>query len=112
MNTAHDLVAEFFNPEAQMTLGQSVVLSSIIRASGDSPNVLVFGCGNDSLLWMKCNFQGHTLFIEDNRKWAKIAKQNAPAMNIEVADYAGRTVADSFPIDEAELSKFPVPECL
>jgi glucuronoxylan 4-O-methyltransferase len=37
-------------------------------------NMLVFGCGHDSKLWHKANAGGRTLFIEDKRRWVRLAR--------------------------------------
>ncbi len=39
---------------------------------------LVFGLGNDSILWSKANRNGETVFLEDNQSWMRdILKRNS-----------------------------------
>ena len=43
-----------------------VIADAVVRRS--PCNVLVFGTGYDSELWMKCNARGQTVFLEDSEK--------------------------------------------
>jgi glucuronoxylan 4-O-methyltransferase len=49
-----------------------VEIEAIIAAVEDRPggSLLVFGCGNDSLLWERVNSAGRTVFIEHHPQWA------------------------------------------
>ena len=47
-------------------------LRAVIAAIRSRPgrSLLVFGCGNDSVLWEKVNGEGETAFLEDDADWA------------------------------------------
>jgi hypothetical protein len=45
-------------------------------------NVLIFGCGHDSLMWSDLNRGGRTLFVENVPKWSEQAR----AAKLEVID--------------------------
>ena len=44
-------------------------------------NILIFGTGNDSELWILANQDGRTVFLENQQRWIDVAKGNFP--NIE-----------------------------
>jgi hypothetical protein len=99
-----------YDPDMQMTAGQVFAVASAIAACRPKPNVLIFGCGNDSPLWHDINDDGFTLFLENDAKWLERTKERFPQLKIEKVSYEGRTVADSLPIDEKALAEFAVPE--
>lgn len=39
-------------------------------------NLLVFGVGRDSSLWIDTNAEGRTVFVEDVKKWADYAREH------------------------------------
>jgi glucuronoxylan 4-O-methyltransferase len=53
-------------------------------------NLLIFGLGRDSALWMKCNQGGNTLFLENKKEWIKVAKEKTPGINILKVKYSTR----------------------
>jgi len=50
--------------------------------------VLVFGLGNDSLLWSVANAGGKTTFIEDSAYWHKVILERFPDLDACLTSYA------------------------
>lgn len=50
-------------------------------------NMLVFGVGRDSSLWIKLNGQGTTVFLEDNPIWFEHVTQEIPLINAHFITY-------------------------
>ena len=50
-------------------------------------NMLVFGVGRDSDLWIKLNNRGTTVFLEDNPMWLNLITQNIPEINAHLVTY-------------------------
>ncbi len=61
----------------------------IANAIGEFPrcNLLVFGMGNDSQLWMDINARGRTAFLEDNRDWYNRVMETCPAAEACLVTY-------------------------
>jgi len=57
------------------------------RAPG---NVLVFGLGRDSGIWMQANGTGKTVFLEDALPWIEIARKAQPDIDIHHVRYGTR----------------------
>lgn len=107
-----DLIERHYDPQTQISTGQAQVIGAALAAAGPAAKFLVFGCGNDSVLWQSLNAGGTTLFVEDNVKWIRTTKRRLPHLWIEPIDYADRKVGTSLPVDEAALATYPVPEIL
>lgn len=45
-------------------------------------NLLVFGVGRDSSLWMDANDGGRTVFVEDVRRWADYAREHVEGIMV------------------------------
>ncbi|KAL3502357.1 hypothetical protein ACH5RR_036806 [Cinchona calisaya] len=43
-------------------------------------NFLVFGLGNDSLMWSMLNYGGRTVFLEESEAWMEEVKKHMPSM--------------------------------
>jgi hypothetical protein len=82
-----DLVAR--NP-CQMSVEEYCVVWDEIARKRPC-RLLVFGCGNDSGLWLRANHGGHTTFIEHNREWAEKTAKNLAALPLE-CDFAIKVV--------------------
>jgi len=68
----------------------SVVEYALIAAtlSHKTPcNMLVFGMGRDSSLWITINEQGTTIFLEDNQEWFDRISQENPQINAYLVTY-------------------------
>lgn len=50
-------------------------------------NLLIFGIGKDSSIWMEINKEGRTIFIEDNPELFNWAKENHPGIVAYLVDY-------------------------
>lgn len=50
-------------------------------------NLLVFGTGFDSELWLQCNHGGLTVFIEDSQEWIDKLESSVPTVNVEHVGY-------------------------
>lgn len=58
-------------------------------------NFLVFGLGNDSLMWSMLNYGGRTVFLEENEKWMQEVKKYMPSMEAYHVNY------DTYKVTEA-----------
>ena len=43
-------------------------------------SLLVFGMGNDSILWFEANRGGQTLFVEDDSYWDRVIRERHPSL--------------------------------
>lgn len=50
-------------------------------------NVLVFGVGRDSTLWLDANDGGTTVFLEDVAEWADFARKEVPGIEVHDVRY-------------------------
>ena len=77
----------------QWQLSASEYLHISETVSTRSPcNLLVFGVGNDSELWLAANRGGRTLFLEDSAEWIAVVRGRgyAPAPDIRRCRYTSR----------------------
>jgi len=51
-------------------------------------NLIVFGLGEESLLWHKLNEGGNTVFLEDDIEWTNKIKNQNPELNIVQVEYS------------------------
>jgi glucuronoxylan 4-O-methyltransferase len=65
----------------QCTAEEYSYLANLI-AGRRGVNLLVFGAGNDSSLWLLANQKGRTLFLEDSAAWLNQVKRKL--LNIEI----------------------------
>lgn len=74
-------------------------------------NMLVFGVGRDSSLWLTANREGTTVFLESDPAWATTVRAQDPDIVIHAVRYRGRRIlwpwARAFP---AALSMTALPE--
>jgi hypothetical protein len=110
--TPFQAIDAFHTPDTLISPGQAFAIGSAIAASGEKPNVLVFGCGNDTALWCAMNENGYVLFLENNAGWLERTRQRFPHAKIEPIAYGDTTVATSLPISEDKLAAVPVPEAV
>lgn len=78
------------NPD-QMRVAEYRLIAETI-ASKSPCNVLVFGVGNDSELWVLSNAGGTTLFVEDCQDWIDHVRMRFPQHSLQVYrhEYATR----------------------
>lgn len=53
-------------------------------------NVLVFGAGNDSALWLHANRGGRTVFLESSFHWTQRVKLKHPEADVRAVSYGTR----------------------
>ena len=53
-------------------------------------NLLVFGVGRDSQLWLRANPEGECVFVEHHPKWIAFAREQVPEINICQVEYDTR----------------------
>lgn len=59
-------------------------------ASRRGCNFLVFGCGNDSTLWLRANQLGRTVFLESSFFWSQQLKLQESDVDIRAVSYGTR----------------------
>jgi glucuronoxylan 4-O-methyltransferase len=50
-------------------------------------NMLVFGVGRDSPLWMTTNAPGKTVFLENKERWVQVARELSPGIEVHRVRY-------------------------
>ena len=85
MSTAaiRDLVAR--NPGQATVEEYQVVHETVV--SRHPCNLLVFGAGRDSSLWIAANAGGTTVFLEDAAAWAENVRKDIPGITIHTVRY-------------------------
>jgi uncharacterized protein (TIGR01627 family) len=79
-----DLVAKV--RDTQMTRTEYKFISDTIY-SIESPNVLIFGTGYDSNLWINSNRNGRTVFLEPDLTWVNHSKTHSPDIDVRHVHY-------------------------
>ena len=80
-DTIQSLVEQ--NPN-QMSFDEYVYIYELIKSKSGC-NLLIFGLGRDSELWLDVNKNGKTIFLEDNTEWIntvniQMKNLNSPGM--------------------------------
>ena len=75
-----DLCRPYCSPH-QMSLHEYVEITHVINQRSPC-NVLIYGLGNDSDLYMKINPEGNNIFVETDREWIQKASKKVPVDNI------------------------------
>jgi glucuronoxylan 4-O-methyltransferase len=73
------------NP-GQMTYDEYRLIANIISTRKPC-NLLVFGVGRDSKLWLDINRSGYTVFLEDSEYWLNMIKNQNPPLNGYLVKY-------------------------
>jgi len=68
-------------------------------------NLLVFGLGRDSNLWLDANLGGKSVFLEDNQQWIKAAQSHMRNLNKQI-DIRHITYSDTGYDAERLLSEY------
>ncbi len=55
---------------------------AVLRAIRQPMNLLVFGAGNDSILWHWANLEGRVTFLEDDPLWLKRIHEERPGLEL------------------------------
>ena len=68
---------------------QPTELRLIVKAITSRPgcSLLIFGCGNDSVLWEKVNRNGTTAFLEDDPEWLELARSRLTTAEAHLVRY-------------------------
>ena len=75
----------------------------------DDSDLLVFGVGNDSRLWIDAN-DGETLFIEDSLEWSNKIKEKNPDIKIVNFEYPRRIREWKTLLEDESQLDIPVPD--
>lgn len=76
------------NP-GQCTEREYSYIWTLIRKSAPS-NILIFGIGRDSSLWLAANPGGRTVFLEDDERWIREVWPTIPSADIRPIQYGTR----------------------
>lgn len=79
-----DLVAS--NPGQLSVKEYSLIAETLLQKQ--PCNMLVFGVGRDSQMWMDLNSEGTTVFLEDNEEWVQRIQNKTPLIKIYLVKYA------------------------
>jgi glucuronoxylan 4-O-methyltransferase len=77
--------------------------------SVENSNLLIFGVGNDSRLWIGTN-DGETLFIEDDLEWSNKIREENPSINLVQFEYPRRIKEWRSLLDDESQLDIPIPE--
>ena len=108
-DTAKSMVPEGKSHAIQ--LGQQELLP-IVRAILAIPDcrLIVFGCGNDSLLWERVNAGGTTVILEDNPVWIERIRPQLSNTCIHKVDYGTRVEDWSRMLESGDALPLDLPE--
>jgi hypothetical protein len=109
MSSVSDIMESYYTPEIQ--LNKNIIediLKDIIVTYKQKTNLLVFGTGNDTLLWKNANIYGHTLFVEHDFSWFEKISIDFPE-DIMYHKYSNISVKSSKSMTLEDLKKFIVP---
>eukprot|EP00262_Sarcandra_glabra_P014294 TRINITY_DN4157_c0_g1_i1.p1 TRINITY_DN4157_c0_g1~~TRINITY_DN4157_c0_g1_i1.p1 ORF type:complete len:306 (+),score=44.80 TRINITY_DN4157_c0_g1_i1:538-1455(+) len=67
------------NITPQQTLKEISITSQVLQQKSPC-NFLVFGLGHDSLMWSTLNFNGRTVFLEEDKSWIDQITQRFPSL--------------------------------
>lgn len=107
-----DALAEHYCEDIQLAPQQIEMIANAVRGRAPGCRLLVFGLGRDAGMWQRLNADGCTVFVEDNDHWARHALQRQPDLQVLRVSYAGRTVADSLPVQSNTpevMAAWPLP---
>lgn len=100
---------ELYNKDILLSPAQAYVIAQQICMLDRQCNMLVFGCGNDSLMWHKLNCNGNTMFMETSPQWRDMILSKCPDLNILLYDVGKNTVSHSLNL---EIDLLPYPDAL
>ena len=89
----------------QLSINEYTYIAEVIQQNAPS-NVLVFGLGNDSILWHRINAAGKTVFLEHNPQWHQKILTKFPFLTCYFVQYHTKLsdwkmLLDRIPIDLA-----------
>ncbi len=71
--------------------------------------MLVFGMGNDSILWFEANRGGQTVFVEDDGYWDRVIRERHPSLRSVRVLYGTRAADWRGDIERAPALLLPAP---
>ncbi|MGB0542458.1 MAG: hypothetical protein ACPGPI_01990 [Longimicrobiales bacterium] len=69
------------NNPGQASAAEYMLVHGVIATQAPC-NLLVFGVGRDSSLWVDTNKGGHTVFVEDIKMWADYARNHVDGITV------------------------------
>ncbi|KAK9678535.1 hypothetical protein RND81_11G217900 [Saponaria officinalis] len=66
---------------------QEITLTARVLQQKSPCNFLVFGLGNDSLMWATLNYGGKTVFLEEHEEWIRQVKSEFPTLDSRHVEY-------------------------
>ncbi|ERM99646.1 hypothetical protein AMTRI_Chr11g101400 [Amborella trichopoda] len=77
------------NTTPQQTIKEISITSSVLLQKSPC-NFLIFGLGHDSLLWSSLNYNGRTVFLEEDKAWIQQITQKIPNLEAYHLQYTTR----------------------
>ena len=102
------LIENFYNKNIQLSM--TVIIKILKNIVNKNKKVLIFGLGNDSLLWYKANQEKNILFVENKLFYIK-KNQNINKKHIIKYDYKDITVQKSLD-NLVDVKKYRIPNKL
>lgn len=96
-----------YNLNIQLSRFQAQAISMAIT-SRPKCNLLVFGVGNDSLLWKDINSKGKTVFLETSAEWMATVKEWDQSLDCRLLECYDLTVKKSLE-SNVDLSAYDMP---
>ena len=91
----------------QLSVKEIKKITTLIRHKPNC-NLLVFGVGNDSILWQALNPFGRNVFIEDNHYWLDKIKARVPGLEAYAVTYG--TTLTNWRKDIASIPLLELPD--
>lgn len=102
-----DLLKRYYNNNIQIHIN---VINDILQECKRKPTkMLVFGLGNDSILWYNATNK-NTIFVEDDINYINFT--NIPQDNIIKYNYSDITVSKSMNLTIGDIEKYKIPDKL
>ena len=98
-----------YNRNILLSPFQAQTIGSAILSRMPGCNLLVFGLGNDTALWLSLNATGRTQFLESSPDWIHRTKQRHPTLAVALMPTFDLTVARSMSLGPPDFARFPVP---
>jgi hypothetical protein len=76
-----------YNRNILLSPFQAQTIGSAILSRMPGCNLLVFGLGNDTGLWLSLNKTGRTQFLESSEKWIHRTKRQHPALSVALLSW-------------------------
>lgn len=107
-----DVFATHYNENIQLSPFQAQTIASAIMSRYPACNLLVFGLGNDTGLWLELNKFGVTYFLETSKEWTEKVRAKFPNISVGIMPRFGLTVEKSMNLTADDMSAYPPPQAL